>query len=175
MAKKGPISTPNDLNKKQLMEYVRDLSKRWLAHDGLWFLAVEQKYGMDAAIEMDKKAWEKFTVLEAQRIMNMLDMKPGGGLDALQRALFFRLYANINVQTSERPDEKTLLFTMNRCRVQEARKRKNLPDFPCKSVGIVEYVNFAQTIDERIKTECVFCPPDPCPEKAYCRWRFTIT
>lgn len=35
---------------------LEDMAKRWLAHDGLWFQAVEKEYGMDAA------AWEKFTV-----------------------------------------------------------------------------------------------------------------
>lgn len=171
---KNLIQSPMDFNKEQLMEYMRDLSRRWLAHDGLWFLAVEGKYGMDTAIELDRLAWEKFTVIEAQRIMKLLNMESGGGLDALQVALNFRLYANINIQSIEHPDDKTIIFTMNNCRVQEARKRKNLPDFPCKPIGIVEYENFAKIIDERIKTECVFCPPDSHPEKAYCQWRFTI-
>ncbi len=161
-----------DLNKDQLLDYVRDLSKRWLAHDGLWFLAVEDRYGLETAIELDKLAWEKFTVIEAQRIMKFLDLKAGGGLKALEKALNFRLYANINKQSTEHLDDKTLIFTMNNCRVQEARKKKSLPDFPCKPVGIVEYANFAKTIDEGIRTECVFCPPDAHPEDACCRWRF---
>jgi hypothetical protein len=168
------IRSIKDLDKDQLLEYVRDLSKRWLAHDGLWFLAAEQKFGIEAAIELDGLAWEKFTVIEAQRIMKFLDIKSGGGLDALEAALNFRLYANINKQSAERPDVKTLVFTMDRCRVQEARKRKNLPDFPCKEVGLLEYSNFAKTIDKRIRTECVFCPPGSHPEDAYCRWSFTM-
>lgn len=49
---------------------------------------------------------------------------------------------------------------MNKCRVQFTRNRKGLPDFPCKSVGIVEYSEFAKTIDQRIKTEYVACPPE---------------
>lgn len=174
MKAKKNIRSITELDKDQLLEYVGDLSKRWLAHDGLWFLAAEQKYGMDAAIELDGFAWEKFTVIEAKRIMKFLGMESGGGLDALERALDFRLYANINKQSAERPDDKTLIFTMDQCRVQEARKRKNLPDFPCREVGLLEYSNFAKTIDERISTECVFCPPGPHPDDAYCRWRFIL-
>ncbi|MEW5806513.1 MAG: DUF6125 family protein [Acidobacteriota bacterium] len=167
------IHTPDNFNREQLLEYVRDLAKRWLAHDGLWFLAVEKKYGIKAAMEMDMKAWERFTVLEAKRIMDFLDMKPGGGIDALQRAFSFRLYAHLNEQSVERPDEGSLILTMKTCRVQEARKRKRLPDFHCKSIGFVEYSQFAKAIDEEIATECIFCPPDKHPDDAYCCWRFT--
>lgn len=165
---------PEDMSREQLLEYARDLSKRWLAHDGLWFLAVENEYGMETAIELDRRAWEKFTEIEAKRIMRFLGMEKNGGLDALGVALNFRLYANINIQSTERPDDRTLIFTMKTCRVQEARKRKGLPDFPCKPVGLVEYANFAKTIDERIRTECVFCPPDEHPRDAFCRWMFRI-
>ncbi len=168
------IRTPDDFNREQLMEYVRDLAKRWLAHDGLWFLAVEEKYGIEAAMEMDMKAWEKFSVLEAKRIMSFLGMVQGGGINALQRAFSFRFYAHLNEQSLERPEERSLILTMKTCRVQEARKRKQLPDFHCKSIGLVEYSQFASAIDERIQTECVFCPPDKHPKDAYCCWRFTI-
>jgi hypothetical protein len=55
-----------------------------------------------------------------------------------------------------------------------SRRRKGLPDFPCKPVGLVEYAGFARTIDPRIRTRCIACPPDPGPRDAYCAWRFTI-
>ncbi len=60
------------------------------------------------------------------------------------------------------------------CRVQSARKRKKLDDYPCKSAGLVEYTTFAETIDSRIHTECIACPPDKHPDDWYCSWRFTI-
>jgi hypothetical protein len=63
---------------------------------------------------------------------------------------------------------------MDRCRVQYARTQKGLPDFPCKSVGIVEYSEFAKTIDPRIKTTCIACPPDSHPKEFYCSWKFEI-
>ncbi|MDY6851062.1 MAG: DUF6125 family protein, partial [Thermodesulfobacteriota bacterium] len=33
---------------------------------------------------------------------------------------------------------------------------------------------FAQTMDPRIKTECVSCPPDPHPGDYVCAWRFSL-
>lgn len=52
-----------------------------------------------------------------------------------------------------------LLFRMRRCRVQEARECKGMAPFPCKSVGLVEYGGFARTIDPRLETEVLVCPP----------------
>jgi len=33
--------------------------------------------------------------------------------------------------------------------------------------------DFARTIDERIRTTCLHCPPDA-PEDLYCGWEFTL-
>ena len=163
-----------NLSREQLHALLIDFAKRWLAHDGLWFQAVERAHGMEEAIRLDAAAWERFTVLEARRIMNFLGLWEGGGLAALKKALGFRLYSVVNVQEILEPEAGLLIFRMNDCRVQAARKRKNMPDFPCKPVGLVEYSGFARTIDPRMETRCLACPPDPHPEEYYCAWEFRI-
>ena len=162
------------LPKEQLIGMLEDAAKNWLAHDGLWFLAAEAELGMETAIKLDARAWESFTVVEAKRIMKRHDIQPGGGLEALAQALRYRLYAYLNVQETIWVDENRLVFQMNDCRVQAARKRKGLPDFPCKPVGLVEYGGFARTIDPRIETRCIACPPDPHPDEYWCAWEFSI-
>lgn len=159
---------------EQKSSLLEDAAKLWLAHDGLWFLNVEKRFGIEKAIEIDRDAWKEFTVIEARRIKERLFLSENGGLPALKTALKFRLYAYINKQEIIEENEKSFIFRMNSCRVQEARKRKGLPDFPCKSVGIVEYSYFAKTIDQRIETECIYCPPDNHPEDSWCAWRFKI-
>jgi hypothetical protein len=161
-------------SKEQLIDMLEDAAKNWLAHDGLWFQAVEGTYGLETAIQMDAEAWERFSVIETRRIMKRHGIEEGGGLTALVQALNFRLYAHINEQSTIWVNENTVRFEMNDCRVQSARKRKGLPDFPCKSVGIIEYAGFASTIDPRIKTRCIACPPDPHPESFFCAWEFSI-
>ncbi|WP_407307854.1 DUF6125 family protein [Desulfosporosinus sp. SB140] len=168
------LNSKDDLTREQALDLLEDFAKRWLAHDGLWFQAIEKVRGLEEAVEHDIAAWRKFTVIEAKRIMSFLNLPTNGGLEALERALKFRLYAFLNLQESFRPDDHTLIFKMKDCRVQSARKRKNLPDHPCKPVGEVEYSLFASTIDSRIKTTCLACPPDPHPEEFYCGWKFTL-
>lgn len=176
-----PPRTPADvaaelrsLDKEELVRIVMDDAKNWLAHDGLWFQAVEAAHGMQAAIAADGAAWERFTVLEATRIMDRLGMKPGGGIPALLECLRHRLYARLNTQDVLEVSDDRAVFAMRDCRVQSARKRKGLPDFPCKSVGIVEYSEFARTVDPRIRTRCIVCPPDGHPDDLWCAWEFSI-
>ncbi len=163
------------LDRETLEAMIADFAKNWLAHDGLWFQAVEKHTDMDTAIDLDKQAWEKFTVIEAQRIMALHKIRPGSGLAGLKKALQYRLYAFINTQEIRNETETSFDFYMIDCRVQSARERKQLPLFPCKLVGVVEYTEFARTIDPRIKTTVICCPPDPEAGKGhYCGWRFSI-
>ena len=164
----------SDLPREQLLKVVDVFAKAWQAMDGAYFLALEKKYGIDVAIEMDKEAWRIFSPIEAQRVMKEFDIPQNGGLKSLEQALEYRVYARLNKQSIEWVNESTLSFTMNECRIQVARKRKGLPDFPCKQVGEIEYSYFAETIDPRIKTRCIFCPPGEHPEDAYCQWEFTL-
>jgi ubiquinone/menaquinone biosynthesis C-methylase UbiE len=147
-------------------------AKNWLAHDGSWFLAAEKRDGMDAAIELDTEAWRTFAAAEARRIMEAYGIPKGGGLDALARALSYRAYSFVNPSRIER-DGDVLRFFMTSCRVQETRHRKGLPDFPCRPVGEVEFSTFARTVDPRIGTRCLSCPPDPGAE-GRCGWEFRL-
>ena len=163
-----------NLSKEELMDYIEDVSKNWLAIDGTWFQAVEREFGIVKAIQFDKESWKVFTVIEAKRIMERFKIPENGGIPALMKALKFRVYANINKQEIVEVPEKRCVFRMNNCRVQSARNRKNLPEFPCKKVGVIEYSLFAKTIDKRIETKCICCPPENHPKDYYCAWEFTI-
>jgi len=163
-----------DLTADELGEWLRDAALNWLAHDGLWFQSVEEAYGLEAALACDKKAWEAFTVIEAKRIMKRLGLGPGGGIPALVRALGHRLYALINDQEVSEMSDRRCVFRMKTCRVQEARKRRGLADFPCREVGLVEYAGFARTVDPRLETRCLTCPPGPHPADFWCAWEFIL-
>lgn len=161
------------LKSEELIALIKAYAKCWLAHDGCWFLSVEEDSGTEKAIKYDREAWRKFAPLEARRVMEARGIKPAGGLPALADALKFRMYSWLNEQEVNLSGT-TLTFEMKGCRVQEARRRKGLPDFPCKSVGTVEFGEFARAVDERIKTECLKCPPDELRQDEFCAWRFTI-
>ncbi len=163
-----------EMSKEELLGWIQDAAKLWLAHDGLWFQAVEKGNGMEKAIAHDTTAWSRFSPIEARRIMKRLGIEPGGGIEALVRCLQHRLYAHLNEQEVVEMTATSCIFRMKKCRVQLARQRHGMSDFPCKSVGIVEYTTFAQTVDPRLRTRCIACPPDGHPTEWYCAWEFTL-
>ncbi|MEF2143955.1 MAG: DUF6125 family protein [Desulfovibrionaceae bacterium] len=163
-----------DLPEDRRENLLQTLAVNWLAADGVWFQAVESRCGMHDAKRVNDTCWSRFSPMEAARIKALLDLPEHPGLDGLRAALQHRLYARVNVWEFDEQGSDSFIFRMNDCRVQSARKRKGLEDYPCKSGGCVEYASFARTIDPRIVTECVACPPDPHPEDWYCSWRFTL-
>jgi len=130
--------------------------------------------GMEEAMYHDIEAWKRFTVTEAKRIKAFLKLPEQAGVEGLAKALKLRFYANINDDRID-VEGSTLTYTSVNCRVQRARESKGMPFHPCKSVGIVEYGEFARTIDPRFTCECVSCYPDITDDSCCCKWRFTLT
>lgn len=162
------------LPSEKLDELKTAMAVNWLANDGVWFQSVEFAENMTIAKACNDAAWAHFSPFEALRIKNLLKLEQNPGLDGLKKALQYRLYADVNKQSIANETEKSFDFYMNECRVQLARKRKGLDDYPCKSAGIIEYTTFAQTIDSRIQTSVIGCPPDKHPEEWFCGWHFYI-
>ena len=160
--------------REKMTEFIEGLGINWLAEDGVWFQAVEAEYGMLDAKRCNDSCWAWFSPFEAWSIKRLLNLAEQPGIEGLKKALGMRMYAQINVQSIIDESPNSIIFQMNDCRVQTARKNKGMDDYPCKSAGLVEYTNFARGIDSRIKTECIACPPDKHPEEWFCAWRFSI-
>ena len=110
---------------------------------------------------------------EARRIKSFLKLPEQAGLEGLEKALSLRFYENIN-ETAFLRGEGTLIYQNVDCFVQRARERKGMPFHPCKSVGDIEYAEFARVIDPRIRCECVSCYPEITDETCCCAWKFTL-
>lgn len=163
-----------EMEEERLIELKERVAKNWLVNDGVWFQTIEMSEGLNEAKRCNDSCWAHFSPFEAQSIKQQLNLPEFPGLDGLKRALGFRVYESINTQSIVEESEDSFVFQMNQCRVQVARKRKGLADYPCKSGGLVEYSYFARSIDKRIKTECIGCPPDDHPDDWFCAWRFFI-
>ena len=162
------------MDAKQLQALLSALAVNWLALDGVWFQAVEKREGMAAAKDVNDACWAHFAPLEAARIKALNGLPDAGGLAVLAATFAHRLYGAINEQRVFFEADGSLVLEMTKCRVQAARQRKGLADYPCKSGGVVEYTSFAHAIDPRIRCECIACPPDAHPAEWFCAWRFTI-
>lgn len=163
-----------NMPREKLISLMDSVAKNWLTNDGSWFLSVEEEHGMNDAKRCNDTCWAHYSPFEAWSIKRLLQLPEHPGILGLKQALHFRMYARINVQSIIEEGENCIQFQMNDCQVQSARKRKGLADYPCKSVGLVEYGYFAEAIDSRIQTECIGCPPDEHPPEWFCAWRFKI-
>lgn len=163
-----------EMEPEALIQLKERMAKNWLVNDGVWFQTVEKNGGMSEAKRCNDSCWAQFSPFEAHSIREFLGLSEQPGLEGLKKALGFRVYECINTQSITEETENSFVFQMNKCRVQDARKRKGLEDYPCKSGGLVEYTYFARAIDSRIRTECIGCPPDSHPEEWYCAWKFIL-
>lgn len=163
-----------DMSDEKKDELLKIIGINWLVNDGVWFQSIEHTAGMNDAKRCNDSCWGQFSPFEAMSIKKILDLPEQAGLEGLKKALGVRLYSRINKQKITKETENSFIFQMTECRVQVARKRRGLADYPCKSAGLVEYPYFAYTIDKRIKTECVGCPPDKHPEEWFCAWKFIL-
>ncbi len=162
------------LSEAKLDKLKKGIAVNWLACDGVWFQAVESAYGIDDAKGCNDACWAQFSPFEAWAVKSRLQLPDNAGLSGLKKALNYRIYADINQHQIIDETSDSFVFKILDCRVQQARERKDLPAYPCKSAGIIEYRSFAQTIDNRIKTRCLHCPPDTIKDSAYCSWLFSF-
>jgi Family of unknown function (DUF6125)/L-2-amino-thiazoline-4-carboxylic acid hydrolase len=59
----------NLLANRQVAEYFH---RSYKASDGLWFMKVEEKFGFDVALELDKEVWKVMPKIQARMIKSIL-------------------------------------------------------------------------------------------------------
>lgn len=163
-----------DLSKEELLAVIEMFSSNWLTVDGLWFTMVEDKYGLDAALELDLKMWKTQALIEARRIKKYMNIE-GEGVKGVLKALRFMTFdpAMPFEYSLDGADQDTAYMWVPFCRPQEGRKKAARGEFPCKAIGMACYENLAKIIDPSVKVECLFAPPDSHPANMWCKWKLT--
>lgn len=160
------------LTKRELLSVIEMFSKNWLTVDGLWFTLVEDRYGLDAALDLDLKMWERNALIEARRIKKYMGIE-GGGIKGVLKAIRFLTVDPSNPFEYSMDGSNEAYIWYASCLPQEARVRARRGEFPCKAMGLACYGTVAEVIDPDVRVECVFCPPDDHPSGVWCKWRLT--
>ena len=142
--------------------------------DGLWFLAVEGKYGLEAAMELDEEVWRKCGSIFPGRTIKNFAIKDDSPLQILIKALQLDPFAPIFTPEVTLLTDNKAVFHYANCPGQEARVRGGMGEFPCKPVGTAYFKAYAEAIDPRIKVTCLTCPPAAHPPQFWCEWQFEI-
>ncbi|MDY7036757.1 MAG: DUF6125 family protein [Thermodesulfobacteriota bacterium] len=160
------------LTKEQLLDLIKINSRNWNTLDGLWFSAVEEKFGLEAALELDILMWKTGSLIEAKRIKELLNINKGG-LPNIMKTINLMSWAPSLGYEYEITD-KNAVWTCTRCLPQEKRVEIGKGEFPCKPTFEACFGNVCKVIDPQVTVSCTFCPPDPHPDDAWCQWEFNI-
>ena len=169
------IAYLESLPKETLIELLKMFAKTWLITDGVYFQAIEERLGVDEAVKIDIRMWERITLYQARKLKELLGLDERGPM-AIARAqnyLISSLLDGFDIEFYENAPEK-VVFACTRCSVQEARVRQGRGEFPCKPVGLIYHEKLIEALDPDVKLQCLACPPDPHPDDYWCKWELTM-
>jgi hypothetical protein len=162
------------LPKATLIELARMYSRNWQSLDGNWFGLVETEFGLETAVRLDLKSWEKQAVLEAQRIKKVLKLDKGGLASVLTVLSFMSWQLASPLFEIEEESPEKIVFSYPRCAIQESRNKQNKPVFPCKTMKLGLLSNISKVVEPRAAVRCLNCPPDPHHEGVWCKWELYL-
>jgi hypothetical protein len=142
--------------------------------DGLYFLGIEQKFGTEAATEIDAGVWEIMARIEAKSLQKMFQVGENPDVPTIMSLLQKSSWALDQPFKAVEVNARRATLSIDKCRTQEARLGKGLCEFPCKKVRFGYLKTFAKTLNPNVEVNCLVCPPDKHPKKTWCKWEFTI-
>ena len=145
-------------------------SRSMVTLDGLWFLAVEDKYGLETAMELDKKVWESFPPTHLKRVAKAFSVTEGGIAGFIRVFELDSLWI-IFKPVIQRIDGGSLILRCTDCPPQKARIRDGRGEFPCKPVGVSCFGNMVKAFAPEARVSCIVCPADPHPQDVWCEWK----
>jgi hypothetical protein len=163
-----------EISKEKLIEllllHVRNL---WRV-DGLYFTGIEEKFGTEAATEIDANCWKIMGKLEARELRERLGIKKEHmDIPSVLWILRNTSWALYQIgKEAELLEDGSGVFRVTKCRTQETRIQKGLGEFPCVKVRYGYLKSFVEELNPDLEVISKMCPPDSHPQNTWCEWEF---
>ena len=156
----------DSLTDSQVAEYFH---RSYKAGDGLWFMKVEEMYGFEVALEIDKEVWKVLPKIQARMIKSMLEK--GDGEVTLPESLNAKLYLE-GFKFKVEQDEKGFRIIISDCpwhNLMVKSGREKLSGEVGKAICKVEYSVWISEFDEN--TQLTFTT-QKCQGSEHCTLNF---
>ncbi|MEM0214854.1 MAG: DUF6125 family protein, partial [Archaeoglobaceae archaeon] len=140
--------------------------------DGLYFLGIEEKFGIKPATEIDANCWGSLAKIEAKDLKKIFGIEKVENIETLLELLSNTSWALYQTKKDFEISDNSGIFRVVSCKIQEARLKKGLEIFSCKKVRFGYLKSFVEELNSNFEVICKACPPDKKPENCWCEWEF---
>ena len=166
------LSVFDTMEPGELRSYLAFLLWHYRVVDSFWFLYVADAHGQVEAEKLNEQVWARVSGLAARDLVSRFHVEEKGleGFLKVLRVYPWTLLLEYDIQ----PSQDEIVLSVPCCATQEARRRRDLPEYECVEMHRREFESIAAQVDPAIVVHCEFAPPGVRPAGFDCRWRFTV-